>query len=207
MKKVLVLVAAMSLVATSAFALSVTNSKHNLANGSGNPFTGGSAEVCVYCHTPHGASTAGPLWNRTAPAATGVYSSVTFNAPGTASGVDVAGTDAPLCLSCHDGTSITGGLNNEPNSGAVAVAGAWTGGAAGPANLTTDMSNDHPVGFNYAEVQTAEGAASLHNAPALQFFGGEMWCSTCHDVHDNANAPFLVASNAGSGLCLTCHNK
>jgi predicted CXXCH cytochrome family protein len=34
-----------------------------------------------------------------------------------------------------------------------------------------------------------------------------MWCSSCHDVHNNANAPFLNVANDGSALCLTCHVK
>ena len=32
-------------------------------------------------------------------------------------------------------------------------------------------------------------------------------CGSCHDPHNTANGTFLRKSNAGSGVCLTCHNK
>ena len=32
-------------------------------------------------------------------------------------------------------------------------------------------------------------------------------CASCHDPHSNTNATFLRVSNAGSGLCLSCHTK
>ncbi|MBI2362927.1 MAG: cytochrome c3 family protein, partial [Elusimicrobia bacterium] len=32
-------------------------------------------------------------------------------------------------------------------------------------------------------------------------------CGSCHDPHDNQNGKFLVKSNAGAALCLTCHQK
>ncbi len=32
-------------------------------------------------------------------------------------------------------------------------------------------------------------------------------CSTCHDVHEYTNIPFLRISNSGSALCVTCHLK
>ncbi|MCF6192532.1 MAG: cytochrome c3 family protein [Candidatus Hydrothermae bacterium] len=37
--------------------------------------------------------------------------------------------------------------------------------------------------------------------------GEKVQCGTCHNPHDNTNAPFLEASNTGSQLCLTCHLK
>lgn len=32
-------------------------------------------------------------------------------------------------------------------------------------------------------------------------------CASCHDPHNTTNGTFLRRTNAGSGLCLTCHNK
>ena len=32
-------------------------------------------------------------------------------------------------------------------------------------------------------------------------------CASCHDPHSTTNPTFLRVSNAGSGLCLTCHTK
>jgi hypothetical protein len=56
----------------------VRGTKHNLStSGSGTTHAaaGGTSEVCVFCHTPHGATTAddggtalrAPLWNRRVP--------------------------------------------------------------------------------------------------------------------------------------------
>lgn len=66
-------------------------------------------------------------------------------------------------------------------------------------------------------------ASTAGNYEGPRFYGGSgemrVECSTCHDPHvayDPAiagspgqiqYAPFLVMSNANSGLCLTCHNK
>ncbi len=59
---------------------SIANSRHNLTQstiGSGatnmNPYRNDYGEVCVYCHTPHGASSTvdAPLWNRTTPTGSG----------------------------------------------------------------------------------------------------------------------------------------
>ena len=37
----------------------------------------------------------------------------------------------------------------------------------------------------------------------------KMECSSCHDVHNAAStgSNLLIKDNAGSALCLTCHNK
>lgn len=84
-----------------------------------------------------------------------------------------------------------------------------------------DLTNDHPIGFSYSGV-LGENAAGLNSMPEvdtksasrIRFFGSDkkVECSTCHDPHvDNTNnptlSPFLVMSNSGSALCLSCHNK
>jgi hypothetical protein len=46
----------------------VANTPHNLGSSGTGPNTfGGTTEVCVFCHTPHGgdATATVPLWNRT----------------------------------------------------------------------------------------------------------------------------------------------
>ena len=37
--------------------------------------------------------------------------------------------------------------------------------------------------------------------------GDQVECASCHDVHDDTNEPFLIESNAGSAICVDCHNK
>lgn len=198
MKKILVLLAVMVLVSSSAFA-AITGSAHDLSSNN----TTGSDEVCVFCHTPHGGGTDAPLWNRTSVAPTAVYTSGSFNA--TAS--TTAG-DAKLCLSCHSGTAVSSALVNPSNAAGANPGSGLTIGAS--TDIGTDLANDHPVGFDYsasdaddAEVKAIDDAG----VAALLFPGGEMWCSSCHDVHDNTDVPFLVMSNSGSALCLTCHIK
>ena len=116
----------MTMLATPAFAATIVGSYHDfsLANASvSTPFAGvwdytdpdtgfprTIDEVCVFCHTPHGASTnvpgtgTGPLWNRSNSNYTyTMYSSATLSAT-----VSAAPTgSSAMCMSCHDGvTSI-----------------------------------------------------------------------------------------------------
>lgn len=203
MKKVLVLAALAALVSSSASA-AITGTKHDLK-----AYAGAGGEICVFCHTPHGADTSitnAPLWNRTNDTApTGAY--VGLDMQGTPS---YAGTDAPLCLSCHDG-SVAGTLKNEPNAG-VTNASALV--MTTSMNLGADMTNDHPIGMSIpitgdAEIKTKiEIETNPLMAGAVSYgAGAEMWCSSCHDVHSNTNAPFLRMSNTASALCLNCHTK
>lgn len=205
MKKVLMLLAAASLMASPALG-AITNTKHDLSSTSTATIKGTSNELCVYCHTPHGGLTGGfaPLWNRNNGAnPTGFYTSGSMT-PALTSNAGILTSDALLCLSCHDGASLTSALRNPPASGAVP---AVQVGAS--ADLGLDMSNDHPVGFIYGNVVDTEIRAVPTNSLNVSFGAGsnEMWCSSCHDVHDNTNAPFLAFTNTGSQLCLSCHIK
>ncbi len=90
----------------------ITNTRHNMSQsgiGSGsvnmNPYRNDYGEVCVYCHTPHGANTNIdlPLWNRTITSS----SYTTYDTIGTSSltsNVSQPGINSLACLSCHDGT-------------------------------------------------------------------------------------------------------
>jgi len=112
-------------VPTKATNLNISNSRHNLTQS----FLGANAaimntgrndygEVCVYCHTPHGANTAlaAPIWNRTFKGNT--YK--TYNELGTATltqPVGQPGVNSLTCLSCHDGTTAIDSIINMPGSG------------------------------------------------------------------------------------------
>lgn len=213
MKKVLVLAALAALVATSATA-TVTGSKHDLSATGTASIKTDAVEICVFCHTPHGANpTAGkylPLWNRDAIAdPTGFYDSVSMNNKTDAT--KTKATDAYLCLSCHDGATEVKALRNMPNTGAITSGG---GVVTGAFNLSdaSGLSNDHPIGMQY---NTANDAELVVAPAAVKFFGtasgtdlGTMWCSSCHDVHGAvAGTPFLFVANTGSALCKTCHIK
>lgn len=210
MKKILVLAAAAMLFAVPAFS-GIKDTAHDLSSGNANGAGSDTTEICVFCHTPHGAGAAGfaPLWNRTTISATDVYGNPagTMNAVPTIGAVNAS--DAVLCLSCHDGNSIATGLNNPPNSLAGADPTVTAGLLGADANLGTAMSNDHPVGFAFnAALVGLDDELTLANSPQLFGTGNDMmWCSSCHDVHDNTNSPFLLSTNVGSALCLTCHVK
>ena len=131
----------------------VVGSPHDLT---GVPASG-TDQVCVYCHTPHGADSSAnvPLWNKVLndPANYTQYSSLTtptFDA-----------TEAPIgsvsiaCLSCHDGTQAVDVVINAPGSGGYNSAGSQIG-SLGPLTnspvpmLTTDLTDDHPISIPYA---------------------------------------------------------
>jgi hypothetical protein len=125
-------------------------------------------QVCVFCHTPHGATTGvAPLWNRqlsnaTYTASSGTYTSTSMEANATelANG---PGGSSKLCLSCHDGTmaidkvNVLNGASNPPTkmivgstSGTNVTMPAGSGATTGfTRNLGTNMGNDHPISFTY----------------------------------------------------------
>jgi predicted CXXCH cytochrome family protein len=157
---------------------------------------------CGICHSVHNAAGGGGAIFVEAPVyATKFYSSSTIDANITLAGVNAS--DAPFCLTCHDGASVTDEAmkelitNTKPDL-----------------NLTTDLSNDHPIGFTYSVAALADpgikAAGSLSNPGMVQFGPNrdQMWCSSCHDTHGGvAGTPMLVMSNDNSALCLECHIK
>ena len=120
---------------------SIINTRHNLTQSplyqvvgqSVNPMNGGRnnyGEVCVYCHTPHGANQANglvaPLWNRTIR----VTNYQTYDELGTTT-LTQAVTSTPgsaslTCLSCHDGQTAMDSIINMPGSGRGLVTQATT---------------------------------------------------------------------------------
>ena len=104
----------------------VSNTRHNMTQrqASGgpagalmDPYRNDYGEVCVYCHTPHGATANVilPLWNRTIRAT----SYTTYAALGTmlTQPVTQPGANSLACLSCHDGQTAVDSVINMPGSG------------------------------------------------------------------------------------------
>ncbi len=195
----------------------VSNTVHNLsASGSGVVRSDQEDEVCVFCHTPHGASAEGPLWNRSASAqAYTPYDSPSLQAnPGQPTG------PSKLCLSCHDGSIALGNVLNYPgNVASITVQNTGAGGVmpAGSGLIGTNLTNDHPVSFEYTSALAGDdqelafpGAAVSSGLPLFPRGGGTtLQCVTCHDPHLEAPAKFLrIEPRQQSGnLCLTCHEK
>jgi predicted CXXCH cytochrome family protein len=146
----------------------IIGTKHNLSStGTGNNRFSGTDDVCVFCHTPHGSDTsaAAPLWNRKI---SGV-SYTTYDSLGTSTldgKIAPVGSVSIACLSCHDGTQAMNVVINAPGSGGynpagAPMAGTWnvgggatqTGGVLNAGiitNIGTDLTNDHPIGIQYA---------------------------------------------------------
>lgn len=192
----------------------ILNSAHDFSGAAWNA----SGEICVVCHTPHGADisvTEAPLWNHAVTSKVFTpYSSPSFNGSAT---ITLPEGSTKLCLSCHDGTVAVDAF----------------GGAAGSISLTGDLAvgaddinNDHPISFDYTSaLATADGG--LHDPSAttvttgtgsfiktgtiqdVMLLGDKVQCASCHDVHNDFTQqdPLLRVSNTASGLCLTCHNK
>ncbi len=208
--------------AGTATAGNIAGSPHDFRDG-GSGSTGWvtTDEICVVCHAPHdnpmGDGTSGLLWNRSFATTTTftVYSNTdTMSSdPGQPAGV------SKLCLSCHDGTvaidqfgAKTSGVNFLTSSD-----GAYVG---------TDLSNDHPISFDYpttnattgdpemyvktTAVPAAWGGSGTPSIDEAMLINGKVECASCHDVHNTnavATTNLLLVSNTGSALCLTCHNK
>lgn len=229
MKRAL-LTAALVAIASTASALSIVGTKHDLSTTSTATFTAPltksatTNQICIFCHTPHNPTQNVPLWNRTNPDATGwtMYDSPTLGTNTKAalsSGEFDPGSISLFCMSCHDGVTTMGAFSNHADLPVDATGIIPAGSKANIGGAGKDLSNDHPVGFDYtvAAGEHLEANGGLHDLTTANttlggnaFFGtgGKMLeCASCHKVHDNAFAPFLRKTNAGSALCLACHAK
>jgi len=191
-------------VASSQVRVNSPANKHNLSTSGPGPVKATTVtEICVFCHTPHNASPAVPLWNQTASGVTyQPYRSTTMVAS-----VGVPTGSSKLCLSCHDGTVAIG---NTVNNGRITMQGVNAQGQlTGASALGSDLGNDHPISF--VPVTGAEIIAPSPGSPVKVDTSGQVQCRTCHDPHrmdiDSTTLKFLVVSNSSSGLCVICHNK
>ncbi len=150
----------------------IANTRHNMTQatiGAGsvvmNPYRNDYGQVCVYCHTPHGASTsvAAPLWNRTINAS----SYITYDALGTSTingNISQPGASSIACLSCHDGTLGVDSIINIPGSGGY------------NANQATQQSDAFLNTWN----NSAGADASVHIG--LNGIDESAGCLACHSV-------------------------
>lgn len=222
MKRVTLSVLFIFFISSGLASAGVVGSKHDFTEwtGSSTLQSTNETEVCIFCHTPHGAS-ASPLWNRNLDSsAYTMYSSPTLTAtdmPSAPTGISL------LCMSCHDGVSA---INVVVNYGTVnpIIMKDYTKLGDVPSyppsrnpNLTKDLSNDHPVSFTY-DTTLANNDGGLHdpgtngaNITPLKLYSSKLECATCHDPHDEGTLigteKFLRMSNSSSDMCLKCHNK
>ena len=184
----------------------IANTKHNLSvTGTGSIKASSEQEICVFCHTPHNSSPMAPLWNRSTSGSvyTPYNSSTIFSSPGQPTGASM------LCLSCHDGTIALGSVLSRSSD--IVMQGGVTTMPSGPTLLGTDLSDDHPVSFDYTPALASERGELTNpdtlTGPVKVDKTGQMQCTSCHDPHDDTNGKFLVMKNTASALCQTCHIK
>src|SRR5208337_3855843 len=123
---------------------SIVNSKHDLsAKSAAAIHSETNGQICIFCHTPHHGSKDAPLWNHASSGATYTpYGSTTTKAHiGQPTGA------SKVCLGCHDGTVALGMIGRgkiaAPFNNHVTTL------PQGPSNLGIDLSDDHPVSFDY----------------------------------------------------------
>ncbi|MCF6169191.1 cytochrome c3 family protein [Lutibacter sp.] len=182
-------------------AQSIITTKHNLSiSGTGTIKATSESEICIFCHTPHNSSPRAPLWNKNISGTTyTLYNSSTLDAvPGQPDGSSI------LCLSCHDGTIALGEVVSRTTPIDM------TGIMPSKSNLTTDLSNDHPISFTYdAALAASDGQLKTPplNSLAILDHNSKLQCTSCHDPHKETNPKFLRASNEFSDLCFLCHDR
>ncbi|HEX9023319.1 MAG TPA: cytochrome c3 family protein [Geobacteraceae bacterium] len=137
-------------------AAGVKGTPHDLSASS--PTTGPKAttetQLCVFCHTPHGASQERDLWNHQLSAVT----QYTMPASPTQLSTPTNPPDgsSKLCLSCHDGTVAIGAVLRDAEQSNVTISLTGTGpggvmpgspvpGQHASDNLGTDLSGTHLV--------------------------------------------------------------
>lgn len=171
------IVALLALSASSVFAARIAdikNTKHNFSATLAPGLPGGQSrivsattegQICVFCHTPHGADVTapGPLWNRKLSTAVyDTYRSGSLDSVGPGQSLGQPTGISKLCLSCHDGTMAIGAVNvlngkftdQNPLTEDIRMTGTDPGGtmasAAGATSgftrrIGTNLTNDHPI--------------------------------------------------------------
>lgn len=222
----LAIVSCLSMTAQAAIVSNISETKHNFsatvnpgADVTRDVEASTESQICVYCHTPHGATDEpkAPLWNRQLSGATYIpYSSTSLEA----TDLGQPGGKSKLCLSCHDGTLAISSVNvlNRVENPSIAMSGldagdTMPGGTYGEdtgftRRLGTDLRNDHPISFTFDSAQAVrdgelfDPAVATHldervtgSQPALPqghflpLEDSKVECISCHDPHVKSDLP------------------
>jgi predicted CXXCH cytochrome family protein len=214
-----------ALVVPVAALAAIANSKHDLSvnstNGGIKAAAGGPDQICIFCHTPHGARAQLLLWNQ-APSTNATSGWTAPNNVTTATTTLAADLSAvsKRCLNCHDGSVAIGDLANagggvagqitltDPRIPSHITANALDADAgANRVGVGGDMTGNHPVSVSYPG-QTGSGYTALpatYNATtAAGCTGGAVNC-----VSGSAAGLAMKLFGAVGTLqveCATCHD-
>jgi hypothetical protein len=187
----------------------------------------GATHICESCHTPHSGSGSYPLWNRDRDHATTAFTMYASPTQDLTTSTTLLQYQSRLCFACHDGVLAT--VVNAPGQD---LAGDYDILIVDPNKvLGTDLTNDHPVGFN-ADLNKDTGGSGLagltyNNSiikgallganfpvfPPKTATFGTFQCATCHTVHHTPDVPYSTATevyflrigNQLSQMCRECH--
>ncbi len=182
----------------------IANGPHDLSSHGPGPVRAIDEDrICIFCHAPHNAQAATPLWNRHNPTTHyRIYDSSTTDAR-----IDQPTGPSKMCLSCHDGSLAIGLVRSRPATDPIRVNVDVM--PPGPSNLTNDLSDDHPIGFRYdrALSNTDQQLRDPQTISSRLKLGphSEVQCTTCHDPHDNGLGNFLTVTDRGGAMCTSCH--
>ena len=240
MKKVLVTIAAVGCLAAAGTALAgipagtgVNGSLHDMTK-----VVPGTADtmgrVCVYCHTPHHAvvsqgSSNLPLWNHEI-TADNQFLPYQWATPNNSNGgafdiFDPVAGPSRLCMSCHDGSIAIDEHGPAFAQGGGTKIGDWgtTHDGAGRANLGKDLSNTHPIGFDYVAIAAyrnpkSTNASASAGAGATEIVPANNGYATAININNTNNGVYndVVRSATGKKIsdnlyggtimtCATCH--
>lgn len=140
-------------------------------------------EICVYCHTPHGANStaAAPLWNRTVISREyTLYNQADENA-NEPSGLNLTytqpGPNSLTCLSCHDGATAIDSIINMP----------------------TQLNGEFRAGYKKSQ----ETARFTDNSFLNEWGGNKLGTGSPADFPGGTH---IGLNTAGGSSCMTCHN-
>jgi hypothetical protein len=103
-------------------------------------------QICIFCHTPHNAAAATPLWNKVMPTQQFNMYTTSITLSTTAKKVSQPSPESMLCLSCHDGRTAINVLHNVGGNTHTIPQGS---------NNVVDIGgtfndNTNPLGYGYA---------------------------------------------------------
>lgn len=214
----------------------IRSTKHNLSSigpAGRNIYTEQTTEICVFCHTPHGAGSEAastlkaPIWNRSLSTARYILYDQIWSTSFEGYEVNPPKPNAPtgysrLCLSCHDGTIALSTVINTPGSGTSSgqinmiypTGQSFPGGPgtmpAGAGITTgdtrfigTNLQNDHPISFIFDSALATRDEELVDPGPPLIH---PSKVSDPTPISPMRRYPGADLNRFDSVQCTSCHN-